>query len=338
VSFHSPFLLLTLLVLPLAVGLWLLAERRRMRYAVRFTNLEVLAAVSGGGRAWRRYVPPALFLLALGTVSVALARPNVHTLVGSDRATVILVVDVSRSMEATDVKPTRLGAAQAAVRTFLDHAPKRLRVALIAFAGEAQVAAPPTRDHELVKTALGQIGYYSGFGGTAIGDALARAVELGQQATGTGFGTNGQTIAYRTAASGANRGLVSILFLSDGAQTRGQLLPLEGAQKARDAGFPVYTVALGTPNGRLRGYGLDSNFSRPVPPDPQTLKAIADTTGGQFFEARDAGTVQAAYRKLGSSLGRTPGKTEVTWEFLAAAAALLLVAGVLSARWAARLP
>jgi Ca-activated chloride channel family protein len=338
VSFHSPFLLLTLLVLPLAVGLWLLAERRRMRYAVRFTNIEVLAAVSRSGYAWRRYVPPALFLLALATVCVGLARPHVKTLVGSERATVILVVDVSRSMEATDVKPTRLGAAQAAVQTFLDRAPKRLRVALIAFAGEPQVAAPPTRDHELVKTALDSIGYYSGFGGTAIGDALARAVELGQQATGSGFGTNGQTIAFRNAASGANRGLVSILFLSDGAQTRGQLEPLEGAQKAREAGFPVYTVALGSPNGRLRGNGFGGSFSRPVPPDPTTLRAIANTTGGQFFEARDAGTLQAAYKKLGSSLGRIPGKTEVTWEFLAAAAALLLVAGVLSALWAARLP
>jgi Ca-activated chloride channel homolog len=332
VSFHSPYLLLTLLVIPVAVGLWLLIERRRMRYAIHYTNVDVLATVVAE-RSVRRFVPPALFLAALATLCVALARPNVHTLIGSERATVILVVDVSRSMEATDVKPTRLGAAQAAVRTFLDHTPKRLRVALIAFAGEAQVAAPPTRDHALVETALDQIGYFSGFGGTAIGDALARAVELGQQATGTGFGTNGQTIAVRT-----NHGLVSILFLSDGAQTRGELQPLEGAQKAREAGFPVYTVALGTPHGRLGGFGLDQQFSRPVPPDPRTLHMIANVTGGKFFEARDSDTLQAAYKQLGSRLGRTPGDSEVTWEFLVGAVGLLLVAGVLSALWAARLP
>ena len=336
-TFDSPYLLLTLLVVPLAIGLWLVAERRRMRYAIRFTNLDVLASVAEG-RAWRRYVPPVLFLLAVGTLSVALARPHVHTLVGSERATVILVVDVSRSMQADDVKPTRLGAAQAAVRTFLDRVPSRLRVALIAFAGEPIVAVPPTRDHQLVRSALDDIGFYVGYGGTAIGDALARAVELGQQATGTGYGTNGQTIAYRIAAPGRNGSLVSILFLSDGAQTRGDLQPLEGAARAQAAGFPVYTVALGTPNGRLRSSFDLGGFSRPVPPDPATLKSIAQVTGGQFFEARTAGTVHAAYAKLGSSLGRTPGRSEVTWEFLAGAAVLLLGAGLLSALWSPRLP
>jgi Ca-activated chloride channel homolog len=334
VSFGNPLLLLTLLLVPLGVGLYVLAERRRMRYAIRFTNLDVLASVAGG-RSWRRLVPPVVFLLAVTTLCLALARPHAKTLVASDRATVILVVDVSRSMEATDVKPTRLGAAQAAVRTFLDRSPKNLRVALIAFAGEAQVAAPPTRDHELVRTALGTIGYFSGYGGTAIGDALARAVELGQQATGTGFGTNGQTIAARR-----NGSPVAILFLSDGAQTRGELEPLEGAARAQAAGFPVYTVALGTPNGRLRGgFGFGApDFSRPVPPDPVTLRAIAQTTGGRFWEARDAGTLHDVYEKLGSSLGRTNGRTEITWIFLAIAAGLVVAAAALSALWSPRLP
>jgi Ca-activated chloride channel family protein len=334
VSFGSPFLLLTLLVVPLAIGLYVLNERRRMRYAIRFTNLDVLASVAGG-RAWRRFVPPLVFLFAVTALCLALARPRATTLVASDRATVILVVDVSRSMEATDVKPTRLGAAQAAVRTFLDRSPSNLRVALIAFAGEAQVAAPPTRDHDLVRTALDSIGYFSGYGGTAIGDALARAVELGQQATGTGFGTNGQTIAAPKSGSP-----VAILFLSDGAQTRGQLQPLEGAARAQAAGFPVYTVALGTPEGRLRGGfgGGAPDFSRPVPPDPATLHAIAQTTGGEFYEARSAGTLQDVYKKLGSSLGRTSGRTEITWIFLAIAAGLVIVATLFSALWSPRIP
>ena len=174
-SFGAPWLLLALLALPLAVGLYLLAERRRARYAVAFTNVDGLASVAGG-RLWRLYVPPLLFLLALGGLAAALARPRVERLVAQERATVILVIDESRSMQARDVKPTRLAAAQAAVRTFLDHAPDRLRIGLIVFAGEVHVATPPTTDHALVRQALDELGSFRGFGGTAIGDALASAV------------------------------------------------------------------------------------------------------------------------------------------------------------------
>ncbi len=333
-SFAHPLLLLALLALPAAVGLYLLAERRRMRYAVRFTNLDVLAAVAGG-RAWRRYVPPALFLVALGTLCVALARPHVRTLVPSEQATVILVIDASRSMEATDVKPSRLGAAQAAVRNFLDRVPKRLRIGLIVFAGEAQVAAPPTTDRDLVRRSLADIGMFPGFGGTAIGDALAQAVALGQQSIGSE-----RTIAsVRTAPRPppVTRGVVSILLLSDGKQTRGELEPLQGAGRAKRAGMRVYTIALGTPNGVLRdSFGFGG--PRPVPPDPETLRAIARTTGGEFFAAQNAKSLHAAYAKLGSHLGRSPAHSEVTYEFLAGAALLLVAAGLLSALWSPRLP
>jgi Ca-activated chloride channel family protein len=333
VSFDAPLLLLTLLVVPAVVAVYLLAERRRMRYAMRFTNLDVLAAVAGG-RAWRRYVPLALFLLALATLLTGMARPQVEREIPVERATVILVVDVSRSMEARDVRPTRLAAAQAAVRTFLDRAPKELRVGLVVFAGEPQIGAPPTTDRELVRESVDQLGQFPGFG-TAIGDALALAVELGQQA----FGGGGITIANRTAAPApsSGRGLVSILFLSDGQQTRGNLFPLDGAERARIAGFPVYTIALGTPNGTVpdfRGF----NERIPVPPDPETLRAIAQTTGGRFFEARTAEALDSAYADLGSSLGRNPGETEVTFAFLAGGAGLLLAAGLLSALWSPRLP
>jgi Ca-activated chloride channel family protein len=341
-TFERPWLLLSLVLVPLAIGLYVLAERRRMRFAVRFTNVDVLAGVVGG-RSWPRYVPPVLFLLALAALCVAVARPQHTTLVAKDRATVILVVDVSRSMEAKDVKPSRIGAATAAVRKFLDKAPERLQVGLIAFAGDPAVAAPPTTDHSLVRQALDTLEWYPSFGGTAIGDALAEAVRLGEQAVGAG---NGNLASVTTAPAQPTHGLVSILFLSDGAQTRGQLLPLEGAQRAKAAGIPVYTVALGTPNGTLQfggpgqGFPNGFGFSRrvPVPPDPETLRAIADHTGGQFFEARDAKTLNAAYTSLGSRLGRKPGKTEITYVFIAIAAALLIGAGLLSAAWSPRLP
>jgi Ca-activated chloride channel family protein len=142
----------------------------------------------------------------------------------------------------------------------------------------------------------------------------------------------------RAAPAGTTKGLVSILFLSDGHQTRGELQPLEGAARAHAAGIPVYTVALGTPNGVLkRDFG---GFQRtiPVPPDPATLRAIANDTGGKFYEARNAGALEDAYAKLGSRLGRAPGKTEVTYGFLAGAAGLLLAAGLLSVLWSPRLP
>jgi Ca-activated chloride channel family protein len=308
-----------------------------MRYAIRFTNLDVLASVAGG-RSWRRYAGPLLFLLALAALCLGLARPQATRLVPTERATVILVVDASRSMLSKDVKPTRLGAAQAAVRTFLDRVPDRLRIGLVVFAGEAQVGAPPTTDRELVRASVDEIGNFQGFFGTAIGDALAMAVEMGQRAVG-----DDRTLAaVRTAATPRARGLVSILFLSDGKQTRGFLEPLEGARLAKEAGIPVYTIALGTPEGTVErdwgGGGFGFQRTIPVPPDPATLRAIADTTGGEFSEARTAEALSSAYAKLGSRLGRSPGKDEVTNMFLAGAAALLVAAGLLSAFWSPRLP
>ena len=182
-SFGHPILLLTLLVVPLAVLAYVLLERRRARYAVTFTNIDVLASVAQG-RSLRRFIPPALFLLALTFLCVALARPHRKTLVASDKATVILVVDVSGSMHATDVKPTRLGAAQAAVRTFLERVPKRVKVGLIAFSSDPQIAAPPTTDRDLVRRSVNQLDFLQAYGGTAIGDALAAAADLGKKTNG----------------------------------------------------------------------------------------------------------------------------------------------------------
>ncbi len=351
-SFERPWLLLSLLVLALAVGLWIVADRRRARYTIRYTNLDVLASVVGG-RSWTRFVAPALFGLALASLLVALARPHVDRTLTDERATVILVVDTSRSMQATDVQPTRLGAAQEAVRTFISRAPSRLRIGLIVFAGEAQVATPPTRDHDLVRESLDNIGSYSVFGGTAIGDALRTAVELGRQALSEPP-AQGQTAApaspkdFRRLTADStptkSQSLVSILFLSDGAQTRGELQPLEGARLAKDAGFPVYTIALGTPTGTVPAPPGFFNFGNGggrriiVPPDPATLKAIAETTGGKFSEARSSKSLQAAYAGLGSRLGRKPGKSEVTFLFIGAAALLLLAAAVASAVTSPRLP
>jgi Ca-activated chloride channel family protein len=334
VSFESPLLLLALLAVPGAVAVLRYAERRRMRFAVRFTNLDVLADVASPHKAWRRLVPLVFFLLTLAAASVAVARPHLTRLVADERAAVILVIDTSRSMQSEDVRPTRLAAAEAAARAFIDRLPKRLRLGLIVFAGDVQVGAPPTRDHALVQRSLESIGIVSGSGGTAIGDAIARAVDVGLRAV-NGDGAIGSAGAP-DADSSSSRDLVSILFLSDGRQNRGILPPLEGAARARAAGIPVYTVALGSANASgPTGFGSPG---RNRAPDPETLKAIARMTGGRFFAARSADTLKSAYANLGSRLGRTPGRSEITHLFLLGAAVLGTAALAAAMRWPLRLP
>jgi Ca-activated chloride channel family protein len=343
VSFAQPVWLLSLLVVPLVVGLLLLAERRQARSAVRFTNLDVLATVVAGARPWRRYAAAGGFVLSLAALCVAIARPRLPTLIAKNAATVILVIDVSGSMHATDVKPSRMQAAQRAATIFLDHAPRQLRVGLIAFAGEPQVATPPTTDHRFVAEAIASIDQFSGFDGTAIGDALALAVEIAEQAVGPTGPSPGTTTTIAFHPHGP-QSPASILFLSDGAQTRGALQPLQGAALAKAAGIPVYTAALGTPTGTITIQAPDSgpygNFGEtiPVPPDPATLHAIATLTGGKFVDAQNAHTLMSAYASLGSRLARKPGTREITNEFVLLAAALLLTAGLASALWSPRLP
>jgi Ca-activated chloride channel family protein len=353
-SFQSPWMLLGLLVIAAFVGVWVWADRRRARYTVRYTNLDVLATVVSG-RSWLRFVPAIILVAGLGALVIGLARPQVERSLLKEKATVILVVDTSRSMQAEDVEPTRLGAAQEAIYTFLDKAPDDLRIGLVVFAGEAQVATPPTDDHELVKTAITDIDQFLIYGGTAIGDALQSAVLLGRQVTalvpeeeGTAAGAPTEPTRALAQASEPSdekeKSPVSILFLSDGAQTRGLLQPHEGAALAKEAGIPVYTIALGTPEGVIeRGPfggvpGQDAGQVIPVPPDPATLRAIAETTGGEFSEARSADSLTKVYENLGSRLGREPGESEITWFFVALGAALLLIAAGVAAFVSPRFP
>lgn len=323
-SFTWPLALLALLAVPLVGLAYLLIQRRRMRYAIAFTNLEVLASVVEPRRAWRRWVPAALFLLALAATGVALARPQVTISVPQEDATVMLVVDTSGSMFAEDVRPTRLGAAQQALRRFLERVPEQFRVGLLAFSEQPQLVTPPTRDHALVRDGVEFL--YPQFG-TAIGDALLNAAQATRGAAAAG-----------AAARDEDQPPATILFLSDGAQTEGILEPLEGARRARQLGVRVYTIALGTPNGvvELSFGGLPRVI--PVPPDPFTLRRVAQVTGGRFFEAPTAEALTAAYDELGSQVSRTREPREATSVFLAAAALLTVAAGGLSLLWSARIP
>jgi len=319
-SFGSPLLLTGLLLLPLLVVGYRYLQRRPNRYAVRYTNLDVLAAVVDSTRSWRRHAGLALFLLALVALLIGFARPSVNRLADREEATIVLVIDVSGSMQAKDVEPTRLAAAQKVVRDFMKKLPERFQVGVVAFSETAEVAAPATADRQL---AIDAIDYLYPQRGTAIGDGLARGVEVARAAEA---GNPGQ------------RRPAAILLLSDGSQTEGVLLPQEGAARAKSFKIPVYTIALGTPEGVVEFNRFGGTRIIPVPPDKPTLRQIAAATGGRFYEAESVGDLRDAYDKMGSLVSQVKRKQEVTFVFLAGGLVLLLAAAGIAVVTFPRLP
>jgi Ca-activated chloride channel family protein len=331
-TFAAPALLWGWLALPAAIAAYLLVRRRRMRYAVRFTNVDLLAGVGPRAMGWRRYLPAACYVLALGALLTSLARPQATVAVPREQATVILVMDTSGSMAATDVQPSRLVAARQAARTFIDQLPAPFQVAVVAFSGAAETLALPTTDRPAVREALGLL---RAEGGTAMGDGIERAIQLAQTIPPDGAPPATPTPAATATPAPADSGLpAAILLLSDGANTSGLVQPLQAAAHARDLGIPVYTIALGTPTGTLESLGR----RQPVPPDPVTLSRIAEITGGEFFTAPTAGDLQRIYRDLGSRIGYVHEQREITVAFVAAGAVLLAAGGALAVAWLNRCP
>lgn len=331
-TFGSPWFLFALAVVPLVLLAAVLLERRRSRYTVTFTNLELLAQVATRSRNPKRYLPLVLLLAALAAAAVAVARPFTDLSVPSDRATVVLVVDVSGSMRANDIKPTRLDAAAHAMSVFAAKVPKQVRIGLISFSSDPNILVMPTTDRGELQQGIDLL---EPEGGTAIGDALYVAVQTVRASVGENAPRN---------KDGKIPG--AIVLLSDGAQTRGSLTPLEGADKAKAAGIRVYTVALGTNHGTLGpgnfGFG-QGGFGFPqqrflVKPDPATLAAIAHDTGGTTFQAKSAASVDQIYRRLGASVAHHTEKREITSWFVGAAALLSLLALAASRLTAGRLP
>ena len=321
-SFASPYFLIALLLVPLVLGLAIWFDRRRARYAVAFTNLDLLASVvAKRRRPWRRWIPLALFLLALAAASTALARPRAKVSVTSSQATVVLLVDVSGSMRANDVKPTRLGAAQHAMAVFSDKVPRKVRIGLVSFSTGPDVLVSPTVDRGVLQEGIDLL---SPEAGTAIGDGLGVAVQV-----------------VKSSVADAPRGKDgklpgAIVLLSDGAQTRGILTPMQGAALARNAGIRVFTVVLGTDHGTLGfgpfgGYGFGNGRRFPVRPDPVTLAAIANATDGQTFRATTAEKVASIYKQLGQSIAHHDTTREVS-SWFAGLAALLLIGSLGIAR------
>jgi Ca-activated chloride channel family protein len=308
---------------------------------VRFTNLDLLANIAPRRPGWRRHLPVALYLLAVATLAVGLARPTMVVPTPRDDATVILAIDVSGSMKADDVAPTRLAAARAAAQDFVDGLPAAVRVGVVAFATRPVTLVTPTTDRAAVRSALDGLRPRDG---TAMGDALMQVLDLAE-AVQTGAGSastagTGDTAPGDKAAAAVDSGpAVAAILLSDGANSAGVTTPLDAAQRAASLGVPIHTIALGTAAGKVEV--TDENgmpVTLEVPPDTATLRQIAETTGGTAFDAPTADELKVVYDDLESRVGWTNEEQEVTWLFAAAALLTVVAAASLSVLWFGRLP
>ena len=318
-SFTWPLVLTALAARPILVGLYIDIDRRRVASQARFGNPDLLPNVVDRAPGRLRYLPPLVLLVALALMIVGVARPHATVTVPREEATIVLAIDVSRSMKATDVQPTRLDAARVAAKTFLDEVPKKFQVGVVSFASRAVVGVAPTEDRALVSTALDSLKPGEG---TAIGDAVALSLRVGQPS-----GAASETPPR------------AIVLLSDGARDGGQVAPSAAAQQAKRRGVPVYSVLVGTPDGVVQEK-LAGGYRQiiRVPPDPQTLQQVSTTSGGRFFSAPDAEGLKRVYEDLGSRLGTRQQNREVTDVFAAVAAALLLIAATTSAFLFKRVP
>ena len=304
VSFEWPSVLWAMLAVPLVLVALFLFQARRAARAEAFATPHMMSNVVPESPRWRRYIPLIFYALGALALILAVARPQRAMSVHRERATVVLAIDSSRSMEATDVPPTRLEAARRAAQSFLDELPSRFQVGVVSFARRAQILSRPTVDRVALRSALDALEPKLG---TAIGDGLSAAFDFRPE--------------------GRNVPLVVVL-LSDGNNTTG-VDPLLAAERARDMNVKVFTVVFG---------GDASATQSGQAPDGQTLQQVAEVSGGVFFSAPTAADLDAVYEDLGSSIGLVREKREVTTAFVGAGAILLLLGGGASALWFNRLP
>ncbi len=315
-SFREPLLLAGLVLVPLAILAYWIAQRRRRRYAVRYPAVDVLASVAGKARG--RHLPALFALLALAALGLALARPERTVAAEQRQGTVMLVHDTSGSMQATDVAPDRLSAAREAARTLVQSLPEEFRLGVISFNTRVEQVSEPTTDRAQVLRALDALKVE---GGTSMGDGLRMGINAIRAPV---IGVDGRPQRLPGA----------IVLLSDGASTKGED-PLKVAALAKRYKIPVYAIALGTQDGQLRQ--KDGSMT-PVPPDTATLDTIARQTGGRSFTAPTARDLEAVYANLGKGLATRNEKQEVTAAFAGGALALLLAGLVTGLLRTGRLP
>jgi Ca-activated chloride channel family protein len=345
-TFLWPQLLWLLLAAPRAVAAYLYALSRKKAAAAKYASLRILREAMQTGPAYRRHIPPVIFLLALIAMLLAIARPAAIVSLPSQHETVILAMDVSGSMRATDVEPNRLVAAQAAARTFVDEQPRSTRIGVVAFAATALVVQHPTQNREDILAAIDRLQLQRG---TAIGSGIIVAL-------GTLFPDEGITLESAAGGSEARKKpaaaspldpatgtekpaftpvppgsftSAAIILLTDGQRTTGPD-PIEAARFAAERGVRVYTVGIGTPDGEVMGF---EGWRMRVRLDEDTLKNVANITRGQYFYAGNAADLKKVYRGLNSRFVLEKKETEVTALFSAIAALLAVISAMLSLLW-----
>jgi Ca-activated chloride channel homolog len=314
-TFLSPGRLWLLALVPLLLLAYVIVQRQRRRYTVRFTNLALLTQVAPRRPGWRRHVAAFLFLTAIITMMVGFARPATGVKVPRDRATIMVTIDVSLSMQATDVAPSRFDAAKSAAKKFINDLPRRFNVGVVAFSGSANVIAAPSADRE---TAIASIDHLVMDKRTAIGEAVLTSL---------------QAVRSFDAEASQDPPPAHIVLLSDGDNTSGRSVA-EAVQTSVAAKVPVSTIAFGTPYGTVE---IDGETT-PVEVNKQTLRTLAEGTRGKAYEAADGGQLSEVYANIGSSLGFKIEHREVAAWFTGIALFLALAAGGASLFWFARLP
>lgn len=315
-SFQAPLWLLLLLVVAALVAFYVVLQLRRKAYAARFTNVALLGSLVPKRPGWRRHLSFGLVAVALAVLVVSLAVPSAKVRVPRERATVIMALDVSLSMKATDIDPTRFQAMQVAAKKFVDLLPKQINLGLVAFSGTASTLVTPTTDHAQVRTAIDNLQLAES---TAIGEAVFASLT---------------DITNFQATLGSTKDIppARVVLLSDGFNTVGRS-DSQAIDAANSAHVPVSTIAFGTDYGTLN---LDGE-TVPVPVDRPTLKKIADDTGGSFSAAASAAQLQQAYANLGSQIGYTTEPKDISPWFVRTGVFLALLGAVLSLLWTNRL-
>lgn len=316
IGLTHPDRLLLLLVIPLLIGAYIWASRSKNRRGMRFTNTSVLGRVVPKQGQWRRHLAFAVSLLSLISLTVAFTKPYAPVDVPRERATVVVILDVSQSMAATDVPPDRLAAAKEAITAFVDDLPDKYNVALLTLSGNPAQVIPPTTNHGSIATVMQNVGLQDS---TAIGEVLHLALRTLAQVPG----------------DPDNPGVVApgaIVLLSDGENTSGRS-PIQAAHAVKEAEVPVHTIAYGTENGFVE---LDGERHR-VPPDEQLLQEIATITGGQAYSAASTSDLSEVYDNIGSEVGYEQVEHEITDRFAGFAIVFAVIAALgalsLAARW-----
>jgi Ca-activated chloride channel family protein len=346
-TFLWPELLWTLALVPVLVLLYVWLLRRRKKAALRYASLTMVKEALGAGQSLRRHIPPVLFLLALIAMAIAIARPAAVVTLPSQHETVILAIDVSGSMRATDVQPNRLAAAQAAAKAFVAEQPRTTRIGVVSFAGTAAVVQAPTLSREDVVAAIDRFQLQRG---TAVGSGLLvslktifpdaefdlRSTNPRRDAAGESRRAGSALDPSRDPAKAPPKpvppgsyGSAVIILLTDGQTTAGPD-PIESARITADRGVRVYTVGVGTPDGQVLGF---EGWSFRARLDEEALKSIANITRGEYFYAGTATDLKKIYQSMSSRIVLEKKETEITALFAAAAAGLALLAALLSLLW-----